>query len=193
MNPAKLLIQADLHLRIWHICIAATAVAALDLYITLVSGPLLSEMAGGKAIFDFRFGYSPEAANRLLAALGNDGRRAYAIWHSGPDSVLALVECVALMMICLRLTRPGAHFTIHMSSPARKALLAAPFAQAAFDLTENALVLSMLVQGAPAKALLVNIASGATTMKWIFAALAIGGTAAAAGYAFLKWKRRRSG
>ncbi|MBC8049705.1 MAG: hypothetical protein H7X92_06110 [Chitinophagales bacterium] len=193
MNPAKILIRADLHLRIWHICAAIAAVAALDLYVTLVSGPLLEEMAGGKAIFDFRFGYSRETANRLLTAFGEDGIRAYALWHSGPDTALAIVECVALIMICVRLTRPGVRYSIPASTPMRIAMVAAPIAQATFDLAENGLVLAVLTQGMLANGWLLIAASWATVMKWIFAGLAISVTTALAGLAFFEWNRRRSG
>ncbi|MDZ4792549.1 MAG: hypothetical protein SGJ17_15325 [Hyphomicrobiales bacterium] len=169
------------------------AVVALDLYVTLVSGTLLEEMAGGKAIFDFRFGYSRETANRLLTAFGEDGLRAYALWHSGPDTALAIVECVALIMICLRLTRPDVRFSIPASTPMRMAMAAAPIAQAMFDLAENGLVLGILARLIPADGWLLIAASWATVMKWIFAGLDISVTTALAGFAFFKLNRRRSG
>lgn len=193
MNPDKILDIADRDLRGWHLAAAIAAVAVLDGYVTLVSAPMVKALSGGKAAFDFRFSYSVETARKILAGLGEDGRVAYALCHSGPDSALALIECAALLMIYARLTRPGAGFGVAMPPHWRVTLLAAPMVQAVFDLAENLAVIRMVSIGPDVAAWQVGLASVLTSAKWVSAAIAISIAAGLAALSFFNWKRRRRG
>ncbi len=193
MNPDKTPAGVPQRLRASHIVAAISLVAVLDVYIMLVSAPVLEGLNGGRTIFDLRFGYSPETARRLIAGFGENGWRAYALWHTAPDTLLAVAECAALVMICLRATRPGGRFSVRMRPELRAAVIAAPVAQAVFDIAENGLVLGMLAQGAGAEGWLIKAASSATMLKWISAAFSLTIAFSLGGYALLKWIRRRQG
>ncbi|MFP4538661.1 MAG: hypothetical protein ACLFPA_10200 [Dichotomicrobium sp.] len=159
-------------IRWWHIAAALALTALLDLYELAVTIPELAEFADGP-IFDTRVGgYSSGEAVRLLTALGSEGRWYYLTRHLTADTVLALIEAAAIILIILRVTRPGARFAVPVPPKWRMALLAAPVLTLIFDLGENALVAGMLVDAAPS-ATQVALASLFTQAKWVFASVSI--------------------
>jgi hypothetical protein len=170
MNPAKILHTADTHLRLWHIWMMLGLVAALDIYLVGVSAPTLSEMAGGRAIFDMRLSYSTGAAERLLVALGEAGREVYSQRHIPVDMAFAVVEWAAISAVILWVTRAGSAGALAESW--RLAMLLPPIAQMAFDIAENSAVWAMLVDPGAVQSIAPS-ASAFTSLKWISAGLAI--------------------
>lgn len=159
-------------IRWWYIALALALTAALDLYELAVTIPELVKIAGAP-IFDTRIGgYDAGEAVRLLTALGAEGRRYYLTRHLPADAALALIEAVAIVLVILRVTRPGARFAVPVPAKWRTALLAAPVLTLAFDLSENALVAGMLVDAAPG-ATEIAFASIFTQAKWVAASVSI--------------------
>jgi len=159
-------------IRWWHIAVALALVALLDIYEMVITIPALSDMAE-TVIFDLRVsGYTQSQAAALLAALGPDGRWFYLTRHVPADTALALIEAIAIVLILVRVTRPGARFSLRVADPWRVALLMAPVLMLVFDLGENALVAHMLAGGAPDRTL-VAITSLMTQAKWVMISLAI--------------------
>ncbi len=162
--------QARIHWR--HIALALGLTALLDAYLLAITAPELARIAGAP-IFDLRVGgYGHTEAARLLAALGSEGRRLYLVRHVPADTVLALIEAVAIMLILLRATRPGVRHAVAVPSAGRGALLAVPLLTLFFDLGENTLVAHMLLTAAPEPPT-VALASTLTQAKWVFASLSI--------------------
>jgi len=159
-------------IRLWHIGLGLTLTALLDIYAFAVTIPELTALAG-QPIFETRVGgYAMGEAVALLAALGAEGRTYYLARHVPADTALAIVEAVTIMLIILRVTRPGARFTVPMPNAWRMALLAVPALTLIFDLGENALVADMLVSGAR-DATQAAVASTLTQAKWAGYALSI--------------------
>lgn len=164
--------QGRWRIRWWHIAAALALTVLLDLYELAITIPVLVETAG-LPIFDTRVGgYDPGEAVRLLTALGSDGRRYYLAAHLPADTALALVEAAAIVLIILRVTRPGARFAVPVPPAWRMALLAAPVLTLIFDLGENALVAGMLLDAAPS-ATQVALAATLTQAKWVLASVSI--------------------
>ena len=162
----------DARIRWWHIAGALALVALLDVYELAVTIPALTAIADA-AIFDMRVGgYGQAEAVAFLTALGAEGRWFYLTRHVTADTALALVEAAAIILIILRVTRPGARFALPVPPAARRAMLAAPLLMLLFDLGENALVAHMLVTAAPGPAQ-VAVASTLTQVKWVAISLAI--------------------
>lgn len=152
--------------------LAVGLVALLDVYLLGVTLPELVRLAGAP-FFDMRVvGYGQAEAMRLLTTLGSEGRWYYLSRHVTADTVLALVEGVAIVLIILRVTRPRARFAVSVPPGLRAAMLAAPALMLIFDLGENALVAHMLVSAAP-EAAQVAIASTLTQAKWVVMSLAV--------------------
>lgn len=159
-------------IRWWHIAAALGLTAALDLYELFVTIPAL-EGFSGQRIFDTRVaGYGLTEAQALLTALGADGRWYYLSRHVPADTLLAIIEAIAISLIILRVTRPQGRFAIDVPASGRTIMLAAPAATLLLDLGENALVTHMLIGEAPAAAV-ASTASLATQGKWAFASLSI--------------------
>ena len=159
-------------IRWWHIAGLLLLVAILDAYELSVSIPALMEIAGA-SIFDMRVGgYGHGEAVAYLAALGSEGRWFYLSRHVPADTALALIEAIAIIMIIMRVTRPGARFSVPVPGAGRRAMLAAPVMMLVFDVGENALVAKMLVTGGPDPAL-VALASMLTQAKWVAISLAM--------------------
>jgi len=160
------------HIRWWQIALALTFVALLDGYELIVTLPELSRL-GDAPIFDLRVGgYTHAETISLLDALGAQGRWYYFTHHIPADTALALVEAVAIVLIVLRATRPGACFGVAIPPYWRMALLAAPMLMLMFDLGENALVTHMLLAPPPAP-LTAAVASTLTQAKCVMASLSI--------------------
>jgi len=177
-------------IRWWHIAFALALVALLDIYELTITIPELTRIAGAP-IFDMRVhGYDAADASRLLAALGAEGRWYYLSYHVPADTALAVIEATAIILIILRVTRPGARYALSVPRTGRMGLLAAPALMLIFDLGENAVVAQMLSAGAaePAE---VAIAAVLTQAKWVMASLAIATALALPPSAWLRGRRRR--
>jgi len=159
-------------IRWWHIAAALGLTAVLDLYELFVTIPGLAGFSP-QAIFDMRVGgYVLTEAQALLTALGADGRWYYLSRHVPADTLLAIIEAIAISLIILRVTRPGGRFAIVVPASGRALMLAAPATTLLLDLCENALVTHMLIGEAP-NAAVVSTASLATQGKWGFASVSI--------------------
>jgi len=159
-------------IRWWHIAAALGLTAALDLYELFVTIPGLAGISP-QPIFDMRVGgYGVTEAQALLTALGADGRWYYLSRHVPADTLLAIIEAIAISLIILRVTRPQGRFAIAVPGSGRAVMLAAPAATLFLDVCENALVTHMLIGEAP-NAAVVSTASLATQGKWVFASLSI--------------------
>lgn len=168
MTPAKILTRAGSVICPRHVYFALAWVAALDLYLLLVTAPHLQSLSGGKTMFDLRIGgYSHQQALAYLAALGAEGRAYYLARHIPVDVLLAVVEAAAIGLIVLLCTRPDGAYTLRLKTPARLLLLALPAVQCFCDLAENALIAAMLMQATGAGAGLVRAASSFTAAKWV--------------------------
>lgn len=115
----------------------AIIAATLGVYLAMVlwSLPKLSAMAGGGLPFDLRpFGYAPDEARGLLAALGEEGRGFYRDTQHRLDLFFPGLLALSLVLLFRRLLAgvPG----LILSA---LALLAA-----AFDWAENAAVAGLL-------------------------------------------------
>jgi hypothetical protein len=156
----------------WHIAGALALVALLDAYEMAITIPALIDISGAP-IFDMRIGgYAHGEALAYLAALGAEGRWFYLSRHVPADTALALIEAVAIGLIILRVTRPGARFSVPVPAAGRVAMLVAPLLMLMFDLGENAVVAHMLITAAP-DATQVAGASILTQAKWITISIAI--------------------
>ncbi|WP_147361539.1 hypothetical protein [Dichotomicrobium thermohalophilum] len=164
--------------------------AVLDVYELAVTIPALTAFADAP-IFDMRIsGYGHAEAVAYIAALGTDGNWFYLTRHVPPDTALALVEAVAITLIILRVTRPGARFALPVPPAGRLAMLAAPTLMLLFDLGENALVAHMLLTAAPGPTL-VAMASTLTQAKWVAISLAIALAIVLPASALLRGRRRQ--
>jgi hypothetical protein len=176
-------------IRWWHIASAIAAVALLDAYEIAHTIPTLADIASAP-IFDMRVGgYGHEEALEYLSALGAQGRWFYLSRHVSADTALALVETVAIILIIMRVTRPGARFALSVPPVARYTMLAAPVLMLIFDLGENALVAHMLVTAAPEPSQ-VALASTLTQAKWVAISLSLSLTVMLPLTAWLRGRRR---
>jgi len=176
-------------IRWWHIAAALALVALLDLYEILVTMPALAAIAGAP-ILDMRvMGYGHGEVVAYLTALGAEGRWYYLTRHVPADTLLALIEAVAIMLIILRVTRPGARFALPVPAGWRIAMLAAPVLMLLFDLGENALVADMLAGASPGPAQ-VAVAASLTRAKWAAISLALSLAVVLPCAAWLKGRRR---
>lgn len=162
----------EARIRWWHIAGAVALVALLDVYELAFTIPTLAGVAHAP-IFDMRVsGYAQAEAVAYLTALGAEGRWFYLTRHVSADTALALVEAAAIILIILRVTRPGARFALPVPRVARRAMLAAPLLMLLFDLGENALVAHMLITAAPGPTQ-VALASTLTQAKWVAISLSL--------------------
>ncbi len=159
-------------IRWWHIAGALALVALLDVYELAFTIPVLTAIADAP-IFDMRVGgYTHGEAAAYLEALGAEGRWFYFTRHVSADTALAIVEAVAIILIILRVTRPGARFSVQVPRAGRLTMLAAPLLMLIFDVGENVLVAQMLLTAAPVPTQ-VAAASMLTQAKWVAISLAI--------------------
>jgi len=164
--------RSHARIRWWHIAVPLALVVLLDVYELAFTIPALADIANAP-IFDMRVaGYTQAEAVAYLTALGAEGRWFYLSRHVPADIALALVEAVAITLIILRVTRPGARFALPVPTPWRGAMLAAPVSMLSFDLAENAFVAHMLLTAAPGPTQ-VAMASTLTQAKWVAMSLAI--------------------
>ena len=179
----------DARIRWWHIAVALALVALLDIYELTITIPAIADIAGAP-IFDMRLsGYSPREASAYLAALEVRGRWFYLTRHMPADTALALVEALAIILIILRITRPGARFALPVPAAGRVAMLAAPVMMLMFDLGENAIVAHMLITAAPSPTL-AAVASMLTQAKWMAISLAIALALVLPASAWLRGRKR---
>jgi len=164
--------RSHARIRWWHIAVPLALVVLLDVYELAFTIPALADIANAP-IFDMRVaGYTQAEAVAYLTALGAEGRWFYLSRHVPADTALALVEAVAITLIILRVTRPGARFALPVPTPWRGAMLAAPVSMLLFDLAENAFAAHMLLTAAPGPTQ-VAMASTLTQAKWVAMSLAI--------------------
>jgi len=164
--------RSHARIRWWHIAVPLALVVLLDVYELAFTIPALADIANAP-IFDMRVaGYTQAEAVAYLTALGAEGRWFYLSRHVPADIALALVEAVAITLIILRVTRPGARFALPVPTPWRGAMLAAPVSMLLFDLAENAFAAHMLLTAAPGPTQ-VAMASTLTQAKWVAMSLAI--------------------
>jgi len=181
----------DSRIRWWHIAGAVALVALLDVYELAFTIPTLAGIANAP-IFDMRVsGYAQAEAVAYLTALGAEGRWFYLTRHVSADTALALVEAAAIMLIILRVTRPGARFALPVPQVAHRAMLAALLLMLLFDLGENALVAHMLVTATPGPAQ-VALASTLTQTKWVAISLSLAIAVMLPLAAWLRGRRRHA-
>lgn len=117
---------------------AFAVMMAVYLTMALWTLPQLRQMAGGLLAFDLRpFGYDPQEARALVAALGPDGREFYLeVQHRLDAAYPALLALV--LVLAFRMLAKG--WVVW-------AMAAVSMAAAAFDYAENAGVAVMLRAG----------------------------------------------
>lgn len=173
----------------WHIAGALALVALLDAYEMAFTIPVLIDISGAQ-LFDMRIGgYAHGEALAYLAALGAEGRWFYLSRHVPADTALALIEAVAIVLIILRFTRPGARFAVPVPAAGRAAMIVAPLLMLILDLGENALVARMLITTSP-DATQVAVASTLTQAKWIAISIAIALAVVLPASAWLRGRKR---
>ena len=130
---------------------------AVYLTMALWSLPQLRQMAGGLLAFDLRpFGYDPQAARALVAALGPDGREFYQDVQQRLDTAYPALLALVLVLAFRMLARGWTLWVFGAIS----------IAAAAADYAENAAVAVMLRAGPDAISdAMVMAASRWTTLK----------------------------
>lgn len=148
----------------------ATAAVVVFAVMHLVTVPRVSDMAGGRPIFDLRLlGYDRGEAVAFLKALGAEGRAEYMRVQLRLDDVFAPLYGLALSLLLAEI--------LGRAGLGRRLAFVLAFALvvpvAGFDIAENAAIAEMLRRPPDAvDVATVAAASLRTTVKWALAGLA---------------------
>jgi hypothetical protein len=155
----------------WQI-VAALAVPAVSIMLLFnfhpAGVPRLLEFGGGVRPLDAQLGYGPGDVYSLLTKYGGEGRRHYALFLA-VDMVYAVsygLFLAGLLRIVLRALgiRAGSSWNY---------LCVLPIAAGSADCIENASFLVLLAAYPDVPLAVVYIASAATALKWLLAAVSI--------------------
>jgi hypothetical protein len=154
-------------------------------------GPLahLTQLAGGQTAFDIRpKGYSYPEARAFLEAIGEQGRRYYAIPELVIDTFYPPLYAVSRGLALWWLTMPGRVREAPLPLNVRYALIAVPIFMAGVDLFENGCIAVMLWTWPDLAHGLVEASSLATRVKILAGVL----TEALMGALAIMWPMRRA-
>jgi hypothetical protein len=154
--------------------VAALLVASGLLWAVMFFGPLahLTHLAGGLTPFDIRpRGYGYAEARAFLEAIGDEGRRYYAVPELVIDTLYPPLYAVSRGLALWWLTMPGRVRAAPLPLKVRYALVAVPFLMASLDLFENGCIAVMLRTWPDLSHGLVEVSGLATRMKIMAGAL----------------------
>ena len=140
----------------------------------------------GMPPLDLLLHYSPEQVQAYLGGLGPQGRAATIRAHATLDLAYPLVYSSLFAVMITMLTR-----ALGLVGRPWRLLALAPFAILAFDLAENAAIITLALRYPAPMTGLAHAASLFTTLKWAFAALVIGASVLLALAALAKTLKRR--
>jgi hypothetical protein len=145
---------------------------ALWTVLSFVTVPHLQRSAGGLPPFDVRLrGYGYEEARALLLALGEEGRAYYLSPELVLDTIFPPLYAALGALALWWLTMPGRVRDGATPPGWRWALVALPLAELVFDGVENFCIAKMIWTWPNLSGGLVSIASLATQLKFVAAAL----------------------
>jgi hypothetical protein len=148
--------------------VAVLLVASGVLWAVMFFGPLahLTHLAGGLTPFDIRpRGYSYTEARAFLEAIGEQGRRYYAVPELVIDTLYPPLYAVSRGLALWWLTMPGRVREAPVPLKVRYALIAVPILMASLDLVENGCIAMMLWTWPDLSHGLVEVSSIATRVK----------------------------
>jgi hypothetical protein len=154
--------------------VAALLVLSGLMWAVMFFGPLahLTRLAGGLTPFDIRpRGYSYAEAHAFLEAIGDEGRRYYAVPELVIDTLYPPLYAVSRGLALWWLTMPGRVRAAPLPLKVRYALVAVPFFMASLDLFENGCIAVMLRTWPDLSHGFVEVSSLATRMKIMAGAL----------------------
>ena len=147
---------------------------ALWAVLSFVTVPHLQQLAGGLAPFDARLrGYGYEEARALLLALGVEGRAYYLSPELVLDTIFPPLYAAFGVLALWWLTMPGRLRDGAVPIALRVTLVAFPVAELVFDGVENVCIARMIWRWPDLSPGLVSVASLATRLKFVAAALTL--------------------
>jgi hypothetical protein len=174
--------------------VAALLVASGLIWAVMFFGPLahLTRLAGGLTPFDIRpRGYSYAEARAFLEAIGEQGRRNYAIPELVIDTFYPPLYAVSRGLALWWLTMPGRVRERPVPQKVRYALVAVPVLMASLDLVENGCIGVMLWTWPDLSHGLVEVSSLATRVKIMAGVLTEALMGALAVIWLMRWGIRR--
>ncbi len=166
---------------------------SIALWAVMVFGTLahLSAAAEGAQPFDLRpRGYSVGEARALLTMLGDAGRAYYADVQLALDTIYPATYALSRALAIWWLSMPGRLRAAPLAPAIRWVLIVPPVAAAGFDYWENSLIGKMLAAGPAVSDAVVRVASAATQLKSVAAALSETTMLIFAAVALVRWWRR---
>ncbi len=168
---------------------------ALWAVLSFVTVPHLQQSAGGLPPFDVRpRGYGYEVARALLLALGEEGRAYYLSPELVLDTIFPPLYAALGALALWWLTMPGRVRDGAVPIAWRVMLIAFPVAELVFDAVENICIAKMIWRWPDLSPGLVSVASLATQLKFVAAALtliSLGALAAATGWRAISRPRKK--
>ena len=147
---------------------------ALWAVLSFVTVPHLQQLAGGLPPFDARLrGYGYEEARALLLALGVEGRAYYLSPELVLDAIFPPLYAAFGVLALWWLTMPGRLRDGAVPMALRVTLVAFPVAELVFDGVENVCIARMIWRWPDLSPGLVSVASLATRLKFVAAALTL--------------------
>ncbi|HEX2980272.1 MAG TPA: hypothetical protein VHO48_08410 [Anaerolineaceae bacterium] len=122
----------------------------------------LALASGGGRMLDLRLGYSAAQANAAVAGYGPAGRKIYATSALTADLLFPLSNAVLLGFFAGRAV-PRSRWPGHLAGGLRRL----PYAVAAADLLENALIVTLLLRFPQPVPLAASAAGVVTSLKWV--------------------------
>ncbi len=142
--------------------------------LSFVTVPHLQQSAGGLPPFDVRLrGYGYEEARALLLALGEEGRAYYLNPELVLDTIFPPIYAALGALALWWLTMPGRVHDGAVPMAWRVTLVALPVAELVFDGVENFCIAKMIWTWPDLSPGLVSVASLATQLKFVAAALTL--------------------
>jgi hypothetical protein len=142
--------------------------------LSFVTVPHLQQSAGGLPPFDVRLrGYGYEEARALLLALGEEGRAYYLNPELVLDTIFPPIYAALGALALWWLTMPGRVRDGAVPMAWRVTLVAFPVAELVFDGVENLCIAKMIWSWPDLSPGLVSVASLATQLKFVAAALTL--------------------
>jgi hypothetical protein len=174
--------------------VAVLLVASGLMWAVMFFGPLahLTRIAGGLMPFDIRpRGYSYLEAHAFLEAIGEQGRRYYAIPELVIDTFYPPLYAVSRGLALWWLTMPGRVREYPVPLKVRYALIAVPIFMASLDLVENGCIAVMFWTWPDLSHGLVEVSSLATRLKIMAGALTEALMGALAVICLMRWRTGR--
>ena len=131
-------------------------------------GSKLEAFSGGSGPIDLLFSYTPEKAYSMIASYGDEGRALYRTFAMTGDVIYPVVYSILFSLLITWLFQRG-----FASNSKMQMLNVVPLGAWLFDWLENINIVTMLSLYPSKPAIVAQLASLCTTIKWSFGGVGI--------------------